>query len=352
MARRSELERPAVHAQCGTTSRRGFLKASGWLAGSAALGVVLPGGRGFSAQAAPRKKMYGLIYFDTEDYISPPESPCHTLPGQLADIMHKHGLPGCFHIIGQRARFWERRRMTAVIESIKRHDVSLHYDRGSIHPTTAEEVSELDWFGGVDRVFFRELPGFQALDRIFRQVQRADSARRHVRRADRLRRGKARQAVLLLSVPPAWPECGMVLQQPAGGRVPGAVLFRHAVSGHAEVRTATRQGDSLSRPACRGLRFHGHVRLPSGAGSGGGVSRCDQLQQRRLACAQGLGCADVGQGCLGSANPGELRAVGSHAGQASERGMDNRGRHRQALRKAAGAGPRSSRSGRRGGSAA
>ncbi|MCP4641759.1 MAG: hypothetical protein GY851_15055, partial [bacterium] len=57
--------------------------------------------------------------------------------------------------------------MTDVIESIKKHDVSLHYDRGSIHPTTAEEVSELDWFQAVDRVLFRELPGFQALERIF-----------------------------------------------------------------------------------------------------------------------------------------------------------------------------------------
>ena len=111
--------------------------------------------------------MYSLIYFDTEDFISPPDHPVHRLPGQLADIMHKHGLQGCFHIHGEKARFMERHGQTDVIESIKKHDVSLHYDRGSIHPTTAEEISELNWFRAVERVMFRELPGFQALERIF-----------------------------------------------------------------------------------------------------------------------------------------------------------------------------------------
>ncbi|MCE5218680.1 hypothetical protein LLH03_16825 [bacterium] len=108
-----------------------------------------------------------LIYFDTEDFFSAPDSPVHQLPGQLAEIMTRHGLPGCFHLHGEKARFMERHGQTEVIEAIKRHDVSLHYDRGSIHPTTAEEVSQLDWCGGVERVLFRELPGFQALERIF-----------------------------------------------------------------------------------------------------------------------------------------------------------------------------------------
>ena len=111
--------------------------------------------------------MYGIIYFDTEDFISPPDSPVHRLPGQLAEIMAKHGLAGCFHIHGEKARFMERHKQTDVIGAIRKHDVSLHYDRGSIHPTTAEEVSELDWFRGVERAIFRELPGFQALERIF-----------------------------------------------------------------------------------------------------------------------------------------------------------------------------------------
>jgi len=111
--------------------------------------------------------MDALIYFDTEDFFSPPEAPVHRLPGQLAEIMTRHGLPGCFHIHGEKARFMEAHGQSDVIEALRLHDVSLHYDRGSIHPTTAEEVSQLDWYRGVDRVLFRELPGFQALERIF-----------------------------------------------------------------------------------------------------------------------------------------------------------------------------------------
>ncbi|HCA47643.1 MAG TPA: hypothetical protein DEP45_09905 [Armatimonadetes bacterium] len=111
--------------------------------------------------------MYALIYFDTEDFVSPPDHPVHQLPGQFAQIMTRHGLPGCFHIHGEKARFMERHGQREVIEAVSRHDVSLHYDRGSIHPTTAEEVSQLPWFEGIARTIFRELPGFQALERIF-----------------------------------------------------------------------------------------------------------------------------------------------------------------------------------------
>ena len=87
--------------------------------------------------------MYALIYFDTEDFFSAPDHPVHQLPGQFAEIMTRHGLPGCFHIHGEKARFMERHGQTQVIEAIRKHDVSLHYDRGSIPPTTASEVSRL-----------------------------------------------------------------------------------------------------------------------------------------------------------------------------------------------------------------
>jgi hypothetical protein len=111
--------------------------------------------------------MYCLMYFDVEDFLSPPDHPVHLLPGQFAEIMTRHGLPGSFHIIGEKVRFMERHGQKRVIDAIRKHDVSLHFDRGSIHPTTAEEVSHLDWFQGVDRVIFRELPGIQTLERVF-----------------------------------------------------------------------------------------------------------------------------------------------------------------------------------------
>ena len=111
--------------------------------------------------------MYCMMYFDVEDFFSAPDEPVHQLPGQLAEIMTRYGLPGSFHIMGEKVRFMERHNQTRVIDAVRKHDVSLHYDRGSIHPTTAEEVSHLDWFQGVDRVLFRELPGFQTVERVF-----------------------------------------------------------------------------------------------------------------------------------------------------------------------------------------
>ena len=56
-------------------------------------------------QTAEDPAMYCLIYFDTEDFFSPPDSPVHRLPGQMAEIMTKHGLPGCFHIHGECSAF-------------------------------------------------------------------------------------------------------------------------------------------------------------------------------------------------------------------------------------------------------
>lgn len=111
--------------------------------------------------------MYCLMYFDVEDFLSEPDHPVHLLPLQFAEIMARHGLQGSFHILGEKVRFMERHNQKRVIEAVRQHDVSLHFDRGSVHPTTAEEVSHLDWFEGVDRVLFRELPGIQTLERVF-----------------------------------------------------------------------------------------------------------------------------------------------------------------------------------------
>jgi hypothetical protein len=111
--------------------------------------------------------MYCLMYFDVEDFLSEPDHQVHLLPLQFAEIMAKYGMQGSFHILGEKVRFMERHNQKRVIDAVRQHDVSLHFDRGSVHPTTAEEVSHLDWFEGVDRVLFRELPGIQTLERVF-----------------------------------------------------------------------------------------------------------------------------------------------------------------------------------------
>jgi len=111
--------------------------------------------------------MYSLMYFDTEDYITPESEGMDDIPRWLAEIMTEEGVPGCFHVIGEKARSLERRGRQDVIRAIARHDVSSHFDKGSLHPTTAEVVSELGWEDGVAEVLRRERPGFETIQRIF-----------------------------------------------------------------------------------------------------------------------------------------------------------------------------------------
>ncbi|MCK4623711.1 MAG: hypothetical protein KAV00_00230, partial [Phycisphaerae bacterium] len=112
--------------------------------------------------------MLSLLYFDVEDFVSPPDHPSHRLPGEFARIMTKHRFEGgCFHIIGQKVRHMVQHGHDDVIKAIAEHDVSLHYDRGSIHPTTAEETSHLSWHEAVSRVLFRERPGVDLLMDVF-----------------------------------------------------------------------------------------------------------------------------------------------------------------------------------------
>ncbi len=111
--------------------------------------------------------MYSLIYFDTEDYITPEREGMDDIPRWLAEIMTEEGVPGCFHVIGEKARSLERRGRQDVIRAMARHDVSSHFNMGSSHPTTAEAVSELGWEDGVADAMRREQPGFETIQRIF-----------------------------------------------------------------------------------------------------------------------------------------------------------------------------------------
>jgi len=111
--------------------------------------------------------MYSLLYFDTEDSISPPEAGNDDIVLWIADVLTRHGITGSFHIIGDKARLLEKRRRHDVIEAVKRHDVSSHYNHGSIHPTTTELVSVAEWDDGVRIALECERPGFADVERIF-----------------------------------------------------------------------------------------------------------------------------------------------------------------------------------------
>ncbi len=111
--------------------------------------------------------MHAILYYDTEDSISPPAAGCDDIVLWLADLMTAHGVKGCFHLIGDKARTLEQRGRRDVIKAVSAHDVSSHFDHGSVHPMTVERVDQMDWHDGVQAALAAERPGFATLERIF-----------------------------------------------------------------------------------------------------------------------------------------------------------------------------------------
>jgi len=111
--------------------------------------------------------MYGLIYFDTEDAISPPEAGVDDVDLWLADMLTERGLTGSFHITGIKARSLEQRGRNDIIQAMARHGVASHFDTGSVQPMTVHQVAKADWEQGVQITLQREVNGFNEIERIF-----------------------------------------------------------------------------------------------------------------------------------------------------------------------------------------
>lgn len=111
--------------------------------------------------------MHSIFYFDTEDSVSPPEAGSDDIVFSIAELLTRHRLQGSFHIIGDKARCLEERGRSDVIEAVAHHDVSSHFNHGSVHPTTVELVSVAGWDEGVRIALQEEELGFRDIKRIF-----------------------------------------------------------------------------------------------------------------------------------------------------------------------------------------
>jgi hypothetical protein len=108
--------------------------------------------------------MYATLLFDTEDFITPSSDDDAK---DLAEIMTRHGLRASFIVVGEKARVLERRGRRDVIAALGRHDIGLHTDLHSRHPTIAEFLEDKGWADGVDEAERRERPGVEAIQRVF-----------------------------------------------------------------------------------------------------------------------------------------------------------------------------------------
>jgi hypothetical protein len=104
------------------------------------------------------------VCFDVEDLVHPGSDDA---PLEIADTLADCGIVASMCVVGEKARLLERRGRRDVIASLGKHDVSLHTDRHSMHPTVSEYLAEKGWADGVEEAYRRESPGARDLARIF-----------------------------------------------------------------------------------------------------------------------------------------------------------------------------------------
>jgi peptidoglycan/xylan/chitin deacetylase (PgdA/CDA1 family) len=111
-----------------------------------------------------------IFSFDYENYIDPGADE----PGMLyADLLAKHGLRGCFMVVGERARALRARGRRDVIEALRRHEIAYHTDLHEVDPTPTEVLDGLDWEAGLRRELEGEIDGLRAVEEIFGQFPSA-----------------------------------------------------------------------------------------------------------------------------------------------------------------------------------
>ena len=104
-----------------------------------------------------------IFSFDSEDFETPAAD-----EGERwwADALSRHGLTGCFCVVGELARALLARRRPDVLAAWARHEIGFHSDLHSAHPLHAEYLEELGWDDGVAAVLAREARGVGEVRRL------------------------------------------------------------------------------------------------------------------------------------------------------------------------------------------
>ncbi len=107
--------------------------------------------------------MYVTVCFDVEDLVHPAAD---DVALDIAQRLAAEGVTASMMVVGEKARLWEWRERDDVIRWVGCHDVGLHTDSHSIHPTVAEYLADKGWADGVAEAVAREAPGVEDLARI------------------------------------------------------------------------------------------------------------------------------------------------------------------------------------------
>ena len=114
--------------------------------------------------AAAEPPVYILLWFDTEDYITPEDDEACL---RLANDLISRGVRASFKIVGERARAFETRKRSDVIRALKKHEIAYHSENHSIPPAPAVYLRKLGMTEGAEEFYRREGPGARDVQRIF-----------------------------------------------------------------------------------------------------------------------------------------------------------------------------------------
>lgn len=105
-----------------------------------------------------------IFSFDTEDYANP-----RSADGLLRTcrLLEKHGIRGCFQIVGRFAEALERWGRYDIIEALKCHEIDTHSLAHSYHPTINEYTDIDDFDEAMKRFMTDETKSVAILKRIF-----------------------------------------------------------------------------------------------------------------------------------------------------------------------------------------
>lgn len=97
-----------------------------------------------------------IFSFDSEDYETPASD-----DGELwwAEALRRHGLTGCFNLVGEEARALRDRGRRDVLAALARHEIDYHTNLHSAHPVHVEYLEGMGWDEGVAAVLAREARG-------------------------------------------------------------------------------------------------------------------------------------------------------------------------------------------------
>src|SRR5258708_34143805 len=72
-----------------------------------------------------------IVWFDTEDYLSPADDDACK---RLAEMLSQRHIRATFKVVGEKARVLERRGRREVIEALQKHDIGVPPNFHSVHP--------------------------------------------------------------------------------------------------------------------------------------------------------------------------------------------------------------------------